>query len=190
VDLSDVRYLEGKPEDYEKYLIEPGYLLFVRYNGNPGLVGVCGAVKELDQKYAHPDKLIRGEVAEPEVAMPRFLEMAFNVGKSRDHIANRVRTTAGQAGISQGDIYSAPVPVPPPEEQRQIVNEVERLLSVADEATQTVEREIKRAERLRQSILKQAFSGKLLEQSNSPGSVEEAAPVAASVEGEQIEMPL
>ena len=190
VDLSDVRYLEGKPEDYEKYLIEPGYLLFVRYNGNPELVGVCGTVKELDQEYAHPDKLIRGEVAEPEVAMPRFLEMAFNVGESRDHVANRVRTTAGQAGISQGDIYSAPVPIPPPEEQRQIVNEVERLLSVADEATQTVEREIKRAERLRQSILKQAFSGKLVECEEAPSPNRKDGNENVVVADQQIEMAL
>lgn len=162
VNLDDVRYLEGEPEDYEKYLIEPGYLLFIRYNGNPGLVGACGAVPQLDQPYAHPDKLIRGEVADHETVMPRYLEIALNMGPSREHIQNRVRTTAGQAGISQGDLYSCPVPVPSPSEQKQIVNEVERLLSVADDAAATAEREHTRAERLRQSILKQAFSGQLV----------------------------
>jgi type I restriction enzyme S subunit len=174
VNLDDVRYLEGKPDDYEKYLIEPGYLLFIRYNGNPGLVGACGAVPALDQPYAHPDKLIRGEVADHETVMPSYLEIALNMGPSREHIQNRVRTTAGQAGISQGDLYSCPVPVPPPAEQKQIVDEVERLLSVADDAAATAEREQTRAERLRQSILKQAFSGQLVphEEDAAPPAIE------------------
>lgn len=47
-------------------------------------------------------------------------------------------------------------------EQKQIVAEVERLLSVTDDAAATIDRELQRAERLRQSILKQAFSGKLV----------------------------
>jgi type I restriction enzyme S subunit len=60
------------------------------------------------------------------------------------------------------DLYSYPIPLPPLAEQKQIVDEVERLLSVADDAAATVEGEHTRAERLRQSILKQAFSGRLV----------------------------
>ena len=56
------------------------------------------------------------------------------------------------------------VPIPPLPEQEQIVSELERHLSVADEIEATLDAEIKRAERLRQSILKQAFSGKLVPQ--------------------------
>jgi type I restriction enzyme S subunit len=66
------------------------------------------------------------------------------------------------------------VPVPPPAEQKQIVDEVERLLSVADDAAATAEREQTRAERLRQSILKQAFSGQLVphEEDAAPPAIE------------------
>ena len=42
--------------------------------------------------------------------------------------------------------------------------EVERRLSVVQQAEATVEASLARAERLRQSILKQAFSGKLVPQ--------------------------
>ena len=42
--------------------------------------------------------------------------------------------------------------------------EVERRLSVVQQAEATVEASLVRAERLRQSILKQAFSGKLVPQ--------------------------
>ncbi len=49
-------------------------------------------------------------------------------------------------------------------EQCRIVAEVDRRLSVIQQAEATVEANLTRAERLRQSILKQAFSGKLVPQ--------------------------
>ena len=59
------------------------------------------------------------------------------------------------------------VPIPSFTEQKQIVSELERCLSVADEAEATIAAELARAERLRQSILKQAFAGKLVLQDPS-----------------------
>ena len=61
-------------------------------------------------------------------------------------------------------LEKAKIPVPPFTEQEQIVSEIERHLSVADEVKATIATELKRAERLRQSILKHAFSGKLVPQ--------------------------
>jgi hypothetical protein len=46
-------------------------------------------------------------------------------------------------------------------EQTRIVAEVERRLSVVEELSALVESNLKRAARLRQSILQQAFDGKL-----------------------------
>ena len=57
-----------------------------------------------------------------------------------------------------------PIPLPPLAEQRRIVAEVERRLSVIQQAEAAVKVNLARAERLRQSILKQAFSGKLVPQ--------------------------
>jgi type I restriction enzyme S subunit len=91
----------------------------------------------------------------------------------------------GQTGtqiphVSKKSLRAYPVPLPPLDEQKQIVDEVERLLSVADDAAATAEREHTRAERLRQSILKQAFSGRLV-----PHGEDAAPPVieANSVNG-------
>lgn len=54
-----------------------------------------------------------------------------------------------------------PIPLPPLEEQRRIVAEVERRLSVVGEVESAVEAGLARAAKLRQSILKHAFEGKL-----------------------------
>ncbi len=70
-------------------------------------------------------------------------------------------------------LEKAQIPIPPFTEQEQIVSEIERHLSVADAAESTLDAELKRAERLRQSILKHAFSGKLVPQdpNDEPASV-------------------
>ena len=78
-----------------------------------------------------------------------------------------------QPALNKSRVQEIPLPLPPVAEQRRIVAEVERRLSVVQQAEATVEASLVRAERLRQSILKQAFSGKLVPQEpgDEPASV-------------------
>lgn len=66
--------------------------------------------------------------------------------------------------LNKGRFEILSVPLPPFKEQKAIVEEIDRRLSVADEIEATIAAELKRSERLRHSILKQAFSGKLVPQ--------------------------
>lgn len=66
--------------------------------------------------------------------------------------------------INHHDIQPIALPVPPLAEQQRIVAEVERHQSVIQSIEATVETSLKRANRMRQSILKQAFSGQLVPQ--------------------------
>ena len=66
--------------------------------------------------------------------------------------------------ITGNQLKTFQIPLPPLIEQKEIVSELEQHLSIADEAEATIDAELKRAERLRQSILKHAFSGKLVPQ--------------------------
>ncbi len=78
-----------------------------------------------------------------------------------------------QPALNKSRVQEIPIPLPPLAEQRRIVAEVERRLSVVQQAEATVEATLARAERLRQSILKQAFSGRLVPQDpdDEPASV-------------------
>ena len=66
--------------------------------------------------------------------------------------------------VTGNQLETFEIPLPPLAEQRRIVPEVERRLSVANEVEATLDAELKRAETLRQSILKEALSGKLVPQ--------------------------
>jgi type I restriction enzyme, S subunit len=54
------------------------------------------------------------------------------------------------------------IPLPPPAEQKRIVEEVERRLSVVTATQQAIRANQTRSGRLRQSILQQAFNGRLV----------------------------
>ena len=160
LDANDVRYLSGTPAAYEPFLVEPGDVLFTRYNGNRDYVGVCARVPANLPPTVYPDKLIRVRV--PRLMMlPEFLVILASTGRAREYIESKIRTTAGQSGISGGDLKVLPLDIPRVEEQLQIVAEVERRLSVIEELEAAVQANLTRADRLRQSILSTAFSGRL-----------------------------
>lgn len=77
-----------------------------------------------------------------------------------------LRNTKGIAytGINIETVKRMPIPLPPHNEHRRIVAEVERRLSVIQELQGSIDANLKRAERLRQTLLKCAFEGKLVAQ--------------------------
>lgn len=161
LDTNDVRYLSGTPASYEPFLVGPGDVLFTRYNGSRDYVGVCARVPATLPPTVYPDKLIRVRVPDS-ILLPEFLVILSSTGRARQYVESRIRTTAGQSGISGGDLKSLPLDIPGVEEQQRIVAEVERRLSVIEELEATVEANLTRADRLRQSILQRAFSDRLL----------------------------
>ena len=68
---------------------------------------------------------------------------------------------AGKLGLGLDDIRDTKVPVVTDEQAKTIVSEISARLSVCDSIEQTIDTSLQQAEALRQSILKQAFEGKL-----------------------------
>ena len=68
---------------------------------------------------------------------------------------------AGKLGLGLNDIRDAKVPVVSDEQAKTIVFEISGRLSVCDSIEQTIDTSLQKAEAMRQSILKQAFEGRL-----------------------------
>jgi type I restriction enzyme S subunit len=85
----------------------------------------------------------------------------------------RLSSGGVQPNLNLSLIKRTLVPLPPLAEQRRIVAEVERRLSMVQEMEAALAANLTRAERLRQSILKRAFEGKLVPQdpSDQPAGV-------------------
>jgi len=160
VNLEDIRYLKS---DFESsgYELENGDLLFTRYNGNAELVGVCGQVRNLQAKTVYPDKLMRVRLVSDKLTCTDYIELVCNTGRSRDYIQSKARTTAGQTGVSGGDVKKIPLPFPPYEEQVIISKEVESRISSIIEMEKSIDSELQRSDRLKQSVLQSAFGGGL-----------------------------
>ena len=76
--------------------------------------------------------------------------------------AAKVATGTAQKTVPLAGLRRFAIPLAPLAEQKLIVAEIARRLSIIEELEATVEANLTRASRLRQSILGQAFSGKLL----------------------------
>jgi type I restriction enzyme S subunit len=164
VSMEDMRYYQPRSgEDVDQFWVEKGDLLFTRYNGSAHLVGVCGQMRS-ETNVLHPDKLIRARPMWTAGLITDYLEIACNTGATRKHIAANIKTTSGQQGLAGSDLRVSPIPLPPAGEQAEIAARVWRALGDMDMLQAHCQSELSRTSALRQSILKNAFSGKLVPQ--------------------------
>lgn len=75
---------------------------------------------------------------------------------------NQYSAGAAQPGLSVNKLLKIKVFYPPVSEQQLIVSELESKLTVCDKIEETISQSLQQAESLRQSILKKAFEGKLV----------------------------
>ena len=166
VNLDDYRFLPPDAPRAADAYIATGDLLFTRLSGSLEYVGNCAVVGELHGlRLEFPDRIFRGKCIAD--LSPYFVQLCFEDKTLRRALEAKAKSTAGHQRISLSDLRSFRFPLPPLAEQRRIVAEVERRLSVIQQAETAVDASLKRAGRLRQSILKLAFSGRLVPQDSN-----------------------
>ncbi len=157
VDLHDRRFVDGVDDKTQgHFAIQEGDLLVTRYNGSRSLVGVCGRVGRVTGITLHPDKLIR-LIPDHTRVDGKFLALQMQSPAVREYLEPRIRTTAGQSGISGSDVRSVPLTVPPLDEQRRIVAVLEDHFSRLDAARHYLDAAASRSEALRQARFEEAL---------------------------------
>ena len=169
LDLSDVKEMDFTPTEHEIYRLLPGDILLSEASGSPAEVGKPTIWKSEVENCCFQNTLIRVRACSNLV---RYLYYHL-LADARSGALGRAARGVGIHHLGAQRAESWCVGVPPLAEQRRIVAEVERRLSVVQQAEAAVEASLQRAERLRQSILKRAFSGELVPQDpdDEPASV-------------------
>jgi len=140
--------------------LETGDILITRA-GPRVRVGICCMVRHVRPKLINCDKVYRMRVKQ-NIIMPEYFELVMNSPKFLDEIG-QIKTGISDSGVNltQKGFVQINIPVPSIVKQKQIISEIETRLSESDYLLQTINEQLVKAERLRQSILQRAFSGEL-----------------------------
>ena len=160
LDFSNLKYLPSEHPDVEKLILEPGDLLFNRTN-SPELVGKS-AVFTATERMTFASYLIRVRLTEQ--CEPHWAALVINGPPGRAYIGSVRSQQVGQANVNGTKLAALPIPLPPIDEQRRIVQEVEERLSRIDAMRASIERAQRRSATLRAAILERAFRGELVPQ--------------------------
>lgn len=165
-----LKYYPQEWESTKDYLLEDGDVLFNRTN-SPELVGKTAVYKKSHPRSVFASYLIRIKVNKY-VCLPDTLSFYVNSVFGRKYISSVVSQQVGQANVNGKKLSAMPFPLIPLAEQEKIVESIEEFFSIIEQTQKTVEHNLRMSEKLRQSILKIAFEGKLVSQDPADESAE------------------
>ena len=152
------------------YSLHQGDVLFNRTN-SPELVGKT-AIYRCERPAVFAGYLIRVNHIRT-VINSQYLNLFLNSQIARQH-GSRVKTDGvNQSNINGAKLSNYPFPYCSIEEQHTITDILERIFSLLEDTEANIAKELRKADALRQSVFKTAFSGQLVPQNpnDEPASV-------------------
>ncbi len=155
IDYADVETMDFDQAHFAKYQLMPGDIL-VSEGQSPELLGQSAIFRGFTEPLCFQKTLHRFR-ANPEVTSPEFAQIVF-----RSHVRSGVFRRLGSITTNIGHLTlekfkAAPFPLPPLDEQRRIVAEVDRRLAIVRGVQTEVDTNMKRTYALQQAILLKAF---------------------------------
>lgn len=168
LDLSDVMEMDFPPSDHAKYRLKYGDIL-LNEGQTPQLVGRPAMYRDELDDVGFTNSLIRfrpGDGVDGEFAL-----LVFRRHLHAGRFQREAQITTNIAHLSAGRFKTVEFPVPPLNEQREIVTRVDSRLSAVTALRTQLERAQRRSGALRQSILDRAFRGELVSRDPSDDRV-------------------
>lgn len=161
--LDQLSSFELSKNEFRQLKLQNNDLLIVEGNGSAKEIGRCAIWRDNVEDCVHQNHIIRSrpikEVIENEYSL-LFLNSNFGIKIMMD-VAS---TTSGLFTLSVSKVNNLPIPVPPLEEQKEIVRQVEKLFALADKLEDHYKRAKEHVDKLSQSVLAKAFRGELVPQ--------------------------
>lgn len=144
-----------------KHELNIGDILITRA-GPRSRCGVCCMVKKTKKKLMNCDKVYR-IIVKRDMILPEYLEVVLNSPSFQKEIAF-CKTGGSDSGVNltQDRFLNIKIPVPEIDIQNKILSNIASRISFCDSIEKTVDIALSQAEAMRQSILKQAFEGRLI----------------------------
>ena len=158
--LADVKEMDFDDREFAVYQLAPGDIVLSEASGSVDEVGKPAVWNGEIEGCCFQNTVIR---VRPTSGMTSYLYHHL-LGDARSGALGQAARGVGIHHLGAERMESWPIAIPPIAEQHRIVAEVERRLSGVQQAEATVDASLRRAERLRQSVLKRAFEGKLVPQ--------------------------
>ncbi|MCW3994965.1 MAG: restriction endonuclease subunit S [Candidatus Bathyarchaeota archaeon] len=143
----------GVSGHYSKYLFEDSKVIIGRVGAKCGVIHITAPKSWVTENALVVDSW--------------YMNIKFLYYSLSNLNLNQFSVSTAQPVISSTKIYPLNFKLPPLMEQEQIVREIEYRLSIADETNKSIINILKQADKLRQSVLKSAFEGKLVPQDPS-----------------------
>ncbi len=161
LDLTEIKEIEATEGDICELRLLPGDVL-LNEGGDRDKLGRGWVWKGEIAECIHQNHVFRARLYDQRLS-PVFVSFYTN-SLGQAYMFSQGKQTTNLASINMTKLAQLPIPLPSLMEQHKIVEEIDRCFSIADQVEKTVEHGLKQADRLRQSILKSAFEGKLVPQ--------------------------
>jgi type I restriction modification DNA specificity protein len=164
IDSNDVMTMQFDKEEFDQYRLVPGDIL-LNEGQSPHLLGRPAMYRGEPPNVAFTNSLIRFRAAKG--ILPDWALLVFRRYLHGNRFMRESQITTNIAHLSAGRFKTVEFPVPPLSDQHRIVGEVQQQLSVIAATATALENQLRRSYALRSSVLRSAFSGKLVAQDPS-----------------------
>lgn len=163
LDLTDVLEMEFTPEERERYRLIKNDIVISEASGSPDQVGKSAIWNDEIEGCCFQNTVIR--LRAPQLDSRYLLIILKHFYQSG--VLTRTASGVGINHLSASRFAKLTLPLAPERQQREIIDEVNLRLSVIDRLEEIIRINVKRAARMRQSVLKMAFEGRLVEQDSN-----------------------
>ena len=159
LDLSEIKYIGVHETEIDRCSLEKDDVMFVEGNGSKSQIGRVAIWDGSIEKCLHQNHLIKGR---PNGKMLSKYALYYLISSGgRKQITEVAKSTSGLYTLSTNKVRELRIPYCSLEQQQAMVDRIEMRLDECTRIEKTVDTALQQAEAMRQSILKQAFEGRL-----------------------------
>ncbi len=157
-----VKRIELNKNELKTYGLQNGNIIINRVNSMTYL-GKSALVRNLSEKCVFESNMMRMKI-NLERGDPEYLIKYLNSQQGLNELRKNAKHAVNQSSINQQDVKAVTIPLPPLEEQKEIVRQVNKLFALADKLESHYKKAKEKIDKLPLSVLAKTFRGELVPQ--------------------------